>query len=163
MKKVFFIGGGILAFAITLAVGMYLGYRPIEKVEENPDHRPLLRDWGWGDAHIPSREYAKPALRLKKEVKPLYPKEAIRKGIEGQVTIRMTVNRYGTVTRAVKEGGDNIFALAAIVAVQEFEFKPLRGYDPTSLDNYSMTFRFSLRPKKIVSSFEEWSEGDMKK
>ena len=63
---------------------------------------------------------------LLKSVKPVYPKEAREKNLEGQVLLRFTINADGSVSNphVWKSTGSEIFHKAAIEAILQYRFKP---------------------------------------
>lgn len=54
----------------------------------------------------------------------IYPDEAKLKGTEGDVLIKLTVNKLGRAENIVFEKGDEIFKNSAIQAVKKTEFIP---------------------------------------
>ena len=64
-----------------------------------------------------------------REVKPTYPKEAMRAGIEGSVEVELTINDQGAVSHArVVRSANPVFDQAAIQAAEQWLFtKPANG------------------------------------
>jgi protein TonB len=80
------------------------------------------------------------------EVKPNYPEEARRLGIEGRVKLRVGVDRHGRV-RSVKVSRGAGYGLdeAASEAMWQHRFKPARTADGRAVDHllsYTMVFTF---------------------
>lgn len=67
-------------------------------------------------------------LTIKYAVPPDYPRRALRQGIDGEVTLRFTVSRYGRATgiRIVSAQPRKIFDKAALHAVRSWAFDPAR-------------------------------------
>lgn len=63
-----------------------------------------------------------------KMVQPVYPEEAINKGLEGYVLVEVFINDHGKVEEAWvrKVAGVKSFESASLEAVKQFEFKPIR-------------------------------------
>jgi periplasmic protein TonB len=83
--------------------------------------------------------------KLLQETKPHYPEEARRLGIEGQVTMRVGVDRKGQV-RSVKvvRGVGHGLEAAAVKAMWKFKFSPCRTKDGEAVDcmiTYRHTFQ----------------------
>ncbi len=78
---------------------------------------------------------------------PRYPPEALAAGIEGVVTLRVTVNSSGTVDNvAVEKGsGDQTLDGAAVVAVQRWKFVPARRAGLVVSCDVLVPVRFSIR------------------
>jgi protein TonB len=79
------------------------------------------------------------------EVKPLYPEEARQSGIEGQVVMRVGIDRRGHIhsVRVVRKAGHG-FDQAAEHAMWKFKFRPARTRDGQAVDfviTYTVTFR----------------------
>ena len=80
------------------------------------------------------------------EVKPEYPPEARRLGIEGQVQLRIAVDRHGNVrwVRVVKPVGYGLDETAKLGA-SRLKFKPARTYDGRLVDEVvPYTYKFHL-------------------
>jgi TonB family protein len=75
-------------------------------------------------------------LRHRVYVPPEYPREAWRRGQEGWVDIELTVNPGGRVTDAkvVASQPRGLFERAALRAVRQWEFEPVRAEVETSAD-----------------------------
>lgn len=59
-----------------------------------------------------------------KVMRPVYPKEAAKKKIHGQVVVKVLVSETGDVQSAEVISGDPILAKAAVDAVTQWKFKP---------------------------------------
>lgn len=90
--------------------------------------------------------------RLKKYVDPVYPEEAKKKGIAGNVTLELSIDKAGVVKNAaVIEGvGDGpeakAVADAAVAAAKQLEFEPARKADGTAV-GARILYRFSFTLK----------------
>ena len=63
--------------------------------------------------------------KLLKSVQPMYPKEMLRKGIEGEVVLRIVIDSDGKVLSLAPEHSTNKnFETPAMVAVKEFIYEP---------------------------------------
>ena len=62
-------------------------------------------------------------------VKPVYPREARKKNLEGKVFLRFMVNIDGSVSkvRVLKSIGPKVFHKAAVEAILKYRFKPARS------------------------------------
>jgi len=73
-------------------------------------------------------------------VKPAYPVEAKKKGIEGLVRIDLTVNTKGEVTKATVVSGPEELREAAVTAVRQWRYKPLDVDFKVTVDvNYQLS------------------------
>jgi TonB family protein len=77
-------------------------------------------------------------------VKPVYPREAKRKGIQGNVVLSAVIGKDGTVQKLNAVTGPRELIDAAIAAVQQWKYKPymLKG-EPVEVDT-TITVKFSL-------------------
>lgn len=66
------------------------------------------------------------AERAIKKVNPTYPPEAAAAKLSGEVLIEVTVDEEGNVAAAEGVSGDRILAEAAIAAVRQWKFKPMK-------------------------------------
>lgn len=62
--------------------------------------------------------------KLVHEVAPAYPAEAARKGIHGDVVLRLLVGKNGHVKSLSRVSGNRVLAKAAIAAVRQWVYKP---------------------------------------
>jgi TonB family protein len=62
------------------------------------------------------------------QIPPLYPRRALRKGIEGYATLKFTVDEKGKVRdiRVAEWGGSREFGKAAVAALRKWTFTPGR-------------------------------------
>jgi protein TonB len=62
-------------------------------------------------------------------VQPVYPKEALDKGLRGEVRVRITVDTEGRVKQVdvMESNPPGVFDSAAIAAVQRWRFKPIKA------------------------------------
>jgi TonB family protein len=61
---------------------------------------------------------------LLRKVDPSYPLEAKQNGIQGDVTLRATIDKNGDVTDLRVESGDPLLAAAALEAVRRWKYRP---------------------------------------
>lgn len=84
------------------------------------------------------------AAKVVKRVPPIYPAEARDKKIEGTVKLRVTVQKDGSVTVQNVVQGDPLLSQAAIDAVRQWRFEPVR-FDGQPVDvQQTIEFVFSL-------------------
>jgi protein TonB len=55
---------------------------------------------------------------------PVYPEEAMKKGIQGDAIFKIEVDETGKITSAVPAGGDPLLIAAGKDALQTFRFRP---------------------------------------
>lgn len=60
------------------------------------------------------------------EVRPVYPKEAREKGLEGSVALDVLIDQSGNVRQVSVIEGPEIFRSGAIEAIKKFRFKPAK-------------------------------------
>jgi TonB family protein len=77
-------------------------------------------------------------------VKPVYPPEVKKKGIEGLVKIDLTVNTKGEVTKATVVSGPEELREAAVTAVRQWRYKPL---DADFIVTVDVNFTLSKKPE----------------
>ena len=79
-----------------------------------------------GDEPAPQESPSKPAtdgaLKSLHRVDALYPEEAKRKRVEGEVAVEIVVNKDGAVTDARVKSGDELLHKAALDAARQFRF-----------------------------------------
>lgn len=95
-----------------------------------------------GQRFVPSYKVSEPP-KLVGDFKPPYPEEARREGLEGQVTLQLTIDGNGKVTKArVVQKAGNGFDEAAIEGARKLRFSPatLDGEPVTTEITYVMTF-----------------------
>lgn len=63
---------------------------------------------------------------LEKRVPPVYPEEALRRGIHGTVVLKATVAENGTVESIQVTEGDPVLAKAAVAAAKRWRYRPFR-------------------------------------
>jgi TonB family protein len=60
---------------------------------------------------------------LKTKVKPEYPTEAVQRGIQGKISVKILVDRDGNVVKACALNGDEVLRRAAEEAALQWKFK----------------------------------------
>jgi TonB family protein len=85
------------------------------------------------------------SLELVTRVDPVYPREAEGKDISGEVLLKVGISESGNVETTQVISGDTLLANAAVIAANEWKFKPfLRDGKPTKI---SILLPFSLAPR----------------
>lgn len=81
---------------------------------------------------------------LKHSVQPKYPKEAKEQGIQGDVGLRIVIDKEGNVAKISTVFGDPLLVAAATDAVQKWKYKPysING-EPVEVET-QITVRFHL-------------------
>ncbi len=100
----------------------------------------------------PQIAIAKPSLTNQSliplfRVPPLYPPHAARRNIEGEVTVRFTINRDGSVSNAKVTAAKpkGVFDRAALNAIAKFRFKPRVINGQVVAQQATQTLVFQLR------------------
>jgi protein TonB len=83
------------------------------------------------------------ARKLLKRVNPVYPKAARARKISGAVVLTARIGASGRVEAVRAVSGDPLLADAAIAAVREWVYEPLRNGDPQPSDE-TVIVNFSL-------------------
>ena len=83
-------------------------------------------------ATAPCGRTAAPEVKRIRYVPPEYPQDALKKGIRGEVRVRITVAADGKVKSAtvVQSNPADVFDKAALDAVRRWRFKPIAADDP---------------------------------
>jgi len=95
------------------------------------------------EATIRLKDSSKAKTEIVKMVKPAYPPEAKKKGIQGLVRIDLTVNEKGEVVKAVVKSGPEALREAALTAVRQWQYKPVGKEFIVTVD-----VNFQLPPKE---------------
>jgi TonB family protein len=101
--------------------------RPIQSRRPSPESRKIEAVAIGAGAVTPAR--------LLENRPPVYPEEAVRRGIEGKLVLRLTISASGTVSRVevAESSGYRMLDDAAVAAVREWKFIPAqRGGQPVS-------------------------------
>jgi protein TonB len=81
---------------------------------------------------------------VERKTMPVYPDEAMAKGIQGNVTFKIEVDEAGKITSAVPGQGDPLLIAASSDALRTFRFKPyLVGGTPVRIQG-QLGFHFSV-------------------
>lgn len=84
---------------------------------------------------------------LEHGVKPVYPEQAVRSKIEGDVILMVQTDETGIVVRSLPVEGDPLLTAASIEALKGFHFRPyLIAGNPVSTES-EIGFRFALKTK----------------
>jgi TonB family protein len=82
--------------------------------------------------------------RLIHQVNPVYPREARKKHIQGDVVLQTTIDREGNVADLKVVSGEPILADAAVEAVKQWQYKPyLLNGDPVEVET-QVIIRFHM-------------------
>jgi protein TonB len=73
---------------------------------------------------------------LVRSAKPLYPPEAIAKGVQGWVMVKILISREGAVERACALSGPELLRPAAETAAKQWRFKPHFGLGDSPPNTY---------------------------
>lgn len=76
---------------------------------------------------------------------PLYPKDAIRSGLEGVVQLSALISRDGSVRNVNVESGDQVLAAAAVSAVSQWRYKPTELDGHPIDDPLKVAIKFTLK------------------
>ncbi len=83
---------------------------------------------------------SKPVPKALLMVPPHYPEEAKKARIQGNVVLRATIEKDGTVSNLKVQSGDPMLAKAAVEGVQKWRYAPMQKAMTTDL-----TIHFTLR------------------
>jgi protein TonB len=82
--------------------------------------------------------------RVEHKTMPLYPDEAMKKGIQGDVSFKIDVDETGKITASVALEGDPLLVAASKDALRTFRFRPyLLDGTPTKVQS-QLGFHFSV-------------------
>ncbi|MDD3925301.1 MAG: energy transducer TonB [bacterium] len=107
----------------------------------------------YGPRVLQSTEFKLPSLTkasVKAKVEPVYPPEARRRGLEGEVRVRVKITDSGRVEAAevLRSSGHASMDKAALEAARRMFFNPARRGGDTVPDVANITFRFSLKDER---------------
>lgn len=86
-----------------------------------------------------------PQTSLRTNVTPSYPSEAMRRGLQGTINVKILVDKEGNVVKACALNGDETLQRAAEKAALKWKFK--ENVAGQQLFETSITFRFALDKK----------------
>lgn len=153
-----FTSGSLLLALVTLAGAARAQPAPPppppEESEESPREGSVPRG-GAGAVVVPPPDTPSPAPakatmpRLVKYAPPVYPLEAQSAGIEGNVELKLEIDKTGRVKNAeVARSGGHGFDEAALAAAPNLEFEPARRPDGTPVPARILyRYTFTLTPK----------------
>jgi outer membrane biosynthesis protein TonB len=81
---------------------------------------------------------------LKTQVKPLYPGEAVRQGIQGKISVKILVDRDGNVVKACALNGEDILRRSAEDAALKWKFNRKVATGRKSFVEAGISFNFVL-------------------
>jgi len=106
---------------------------------------------------VPCKDDIKPP-KIIKQVNPVYPEEARKKGIQGVVILEAKTDEYGRVMDAMILRSIPELDQAAIEAVRQWVYEPLLIDGKPTKGLFTVTVRFQLNEKDI----EKFAEGAVK-
>ena len=116
-----------------------------------PDAVTLQLTFAFGDedSQAPATD-EKQGVQPTRKVEAVYPDEAKRKGVQGEVVVAVTINEKGDVTEAHAESGETLLRNAAVDAARQFQFaNPLRQTVQARLTfNFVLSDKNNSAPKK---------------
>lgn len=133
----------LVFFAAVFFIGMVSGYKIILAAET-----PGVKAEAVSDAKKPVVKVLAP-LKIIREVKPVYPQEALDKKLQGEVLIEVNTDIYGRAMKSkLVKGKHKILNDAALKAVKQWVYEPgiLNGV-PQEV-KFEVTIEFKL-PKKV--------------
>lgn len=103
--------------------------------------------------YAPLRFQHLPKNAIERKVEPVYPKTAYDSNIEGEVVIKVLVNRQGYVVETCVERGEPLLVSAAVDASKKWKFKKHFGFSANSFKNRkylqtSIAFTFRIKEEK---------------
>ena len=134
---------------------------PSSKLDETPGTAPESRTTGIVAGATGSVAEGSNALRplrmrvsrgvaqslLLKKIQPIYPDDARRAGLQGDVVLKALINTNGDVKDLTVVSGDSAFAPAALEAVKQWKYRPyLLNSQPVELET-QITVSFQLTAK----------------
>ena len=117
-----------------------------EIVIEKP--KPIVQNITSKQKNKPTRlpgDRAKPSITSKQE--PFYPKNAINETLEGKVTVRVTINTRGRISKikVIRSSGHEILDQAFIQTIKShYKFKPKRVMGVNKMSTVTLSYRFTL-------------------
>lgn len=89
--------------------------------------------------------------KIIKKVKPVYPEEAIKKGLQGVVEMEATINRAGKVVDVkvlpAQPPAQPLLAEAAVAALRQWKYAPYLVNGKAKPVIFTVTLNFALAPK----------------
>jgi TonB family protein len=83
--------------------------------------------------------------RVEHKTMPVYPEEAMKKGIQGDVVFKIEVDETGKITASVPVSGDPLLTAASKEALRTFSFHPyLVDGTPTAVET-QLGFHFAVQ------------------
>ena len=88
---------------------------------------------------------------------PQYPKDAMLKGIQGDVVFKVVVDANGKIVRSEPIEGDPLLVAASKDALQDYRFRPyLVNGTPVSFES-QVGYRFTAVPNRRWDTRERWN------
>jgi len=97
--------------ALMITAGALLGFSPEKKTAPR-------------EGQVNIEALVKQKVKLVKMVKPAYPPEAKKQGVEGLVKIDVIINKGGEVSEATATTGPQVLREAALAAVRQWRYTP---------------------------------------
>jgi TonB family protein len=104
-------------------------------------------------ANEPTEKYYWKRPLIRYQSKPIYPEEAIKKGIQGIVRMDVTINTAGEVIETVLLKGNPILGRSAVEAIKCWKYEPLMVDGKPAKVTFPVMYCFSL-PDTAKKKFE---------
>lgn len=147
-------------YRIILFLLLFAGTAVVTHAQESeqPSSKPVAKLVG--EINCDFSEYAPlrfqhlPKNAIEKKVEPVYPKTAYDSNIEGEVVVKVLVNRQGNVIESCVERGHPLLVSAAVDAAKKWKFKKHFGFSTNSFKNRkylqtSIAFTFRIKTNEI--------------
>lgn len=86
-----------------------------------------------------------PKLKVKKQVNPKYPREAMEQGLVGSCTMRLFINPAGVPVRVIPERCPEVFRAAAVEAASQWRFYPVQMEGQATEADFVLKINFQIR------------------
>jgi TonB family protein len=108
----------------------------------------VLSSVGFAQTGAPARVQVSNQImlgRVEHKTMPVYPEEAMKKGIQGDVVFKIDVDETGKITASVPVSGDPLLTTASKEALRTFSFHPyLVDGSPTAVET-QLGFHFAVQ------------------
>jgi TonB family protein len=100
----------------------------------------MFQGFWWSGLRVPPEEQQK---RLRRSVAPEYPDIALQAGLEGDVALRVAINKDGAVETVTPLSGEPVLVRAALEAVEQWSYAPalLDGRPVAVVTTVTLAFR----------------------
>jgi len=132
-----------LAVIACFLIGLRWGWKPVDLMANSPKGQvTLISAVATVPAPLSRSRLVEGALLHR--VDPIYPTEALRRSIQGRVSVQVRINKDGLVYDAKATQDDPVLAQSAVQAVREWRFTPYRINDKPFDVAAQITFDFNL-------------------